>query len=64
MTADLDGEMAPLWIEDMKRVVVDIRRRLFAFDVVFGADILHRRRRPTDQDQKQALGDLRLGQVF
>jgi hypothetical protein len=24
MTADLDGEMAPLWIEDMKRVVVDI----------------------------------------
>src|SRR5271165_4333949 len=24
MTADLDGEMAPLWIEDMKRVVVDV----------------------------------------
>jgi hypothetical protein len=34
MTADLDGEMAPLWIEDMKRVVVDIRHRLLAFDVV------------------------------
>jgi hypothetical protein len=32
--------------------------------VVLGADIPHRRLRPTDQDQKQALGDLRLGQVF
>jgi hypothetical protein len=27
-------------------------------------DIPHWRLRPTDQDQKQALGDLRLGQVF
>jgi hypothetical protein len=32
--------------------------------VVFGADIPHRRLRPTDQDQKQALGDRRLGQIF
>src|ERR1700719_539604 len=64
MTADLDGEVAPLWIEDMKRVVVDIGHRLLAFDVVFGADIPHRRLRPTDQDQKPALGDRRLGQIF
>src|SRR6266404_2537970 len=64
MTADLDGEMAPLWIEDMKRVVVDIGHRFLAFDVVFGADIPHRRLRPTDQDQKQALVDRRLGEIF
>jgi hypothetical protein len=32
--------------------------------VVLRADIPHRRLRPTDQDQKQALGDPRLGQVF
>jgi hypothetical protein len=51
-------------IEDMKRVVVNIGHRLLAFDVVFGADIPHRRLRPTDQDQKQALGDGRLGQIF
>src|ERR1700730_6158124 len=64
MTADLDGQMAPVGVEDMKRVVVDIGHRLLAFDVVFGADIPHRRLRPTDQDQKQALGDRRLGQIF
>src|SRR6202047_4953003 len=52
MTADLDGEMTPLWIEDMKRVVVDIGHRLLAFDVVFGADIPHRRLRPTKTRNK------------
>jgi hypothetical protein len=31
--------------------------RLFSFDVVLRADIPHRRLRPTDQDQKQALGE-------
>src|SRR3981189_1301381 len=30
MPTDLDGEMAPLWIEDMKRVVVDIWHRLLS----------------------------------
>src|SRR5258707_15495273 len=34
MTADLDGEMAPVRVEDVKRVVVDIGHRLLAFDVV------------------------------
>src|SRR5712671_1951187 len=63
MPADLDGEMTPVRIEDVKRVVVDIRGGLLSFDVVFGADIPHRRRRSTDEDQKQALGDRRLGQI-
>ena len=58
MPADLDGQMAPVRIEDVKRVVVDIGHRLLSFDVVLRADIPHRRLRPTDQDQKQALGDL------
>src|SRR5439155_23600785 len=31
--------------------VVDIRHRLLSFDVVFCADIPHRRLRPTDQNQ-------------
>src|ERR1700730_8615489 len=38
--------------------------RLLSFDVVLRADIPHRRLRPTDQDQKQALGDPCLGQIF
>src|SRR4029077_11697273 len=47
MPANLDGQMAPVRIEYMKRVVVDIGHRLFSFDVVLCADIPHRRRRPT-----------------
>src|ERR1700719_562157 len=50
MPADLDGEMTPVRIEDVKRVVVDIRGGLLSFDVVFGADIPHRRWRSTDED--------------
>src|SRR6267142_1282464 len=49
MPADLDGQMAPVRIEDVKRVVVDIGHRLFSFDVVLRADIPHRRLRLTDQ---------------
>src|SRR4051812_49252279 len=64
MAADLDGQMAPVRVEDVKRVVVHIRHRLLSFDVVFRADIPHRRLRPTDQNQKQALGDRRLGEIF
>ena len=33
MAADLDGQMAPVGIEDVKRVVVDIRGRFLSFDV-------------------------------
>src|SRR5260370_25943322 len=64
MAADLDGQMAPVRVKDVKRVVVDIRHRLLSLDVVFRADIPHRRLRPTDQNQKQTLGHRRLGQIF
>src|SRR5258705_13719267 len=64
MAADLDGQVAPVRVEDVKRVVVHIRHRLLFFDVVSRADIPHRRLRPTDQNQKQTLGHRRLGQIF
>ena len=64
MPADLDGEMAPVGVEDVKRIVVDVGHRLLSLDVVLCADIPHRRLRPADQDQKQALGDLGPGQIF
>ena len=41
MPADLDGQMTPVGVEDVKRVVVDIGHRLFSFDVVLRADIPH-----------------------
>ena len=64
MAANLDGQMAPVRIEDVKRVVVDKGHGLFSFDVVLCVDIPHRRLGSTNQDQKQALGDRRLGQIF
>src|SRR3981189_2197198 len=42
----------PCGVQDMKRIVVDVRDRRLSFDVVFGADIPNRRRRSTNQDQK------------
>ena len=64
MAADLDGQMASVRVKDVKRPVVDIGHRLLSLDVVFRADIPHRRLRPTDQNQKQTLGHRRLGQIF
>src|ERR1700757_2585163 len=64
MPADLDGQMAPVGVEDVERIVVDIGHRLFSFDVVLYVDIPHRRLGSANQDQKQALGDRRLGQIF
>ena len=64
MAADLNGEVAPLGIEDMERIVVDIGHRPFWFDVVVGTDVPHRRLGPAHQNQKQALRDLGLCQVF
>ncbi len=64
MSADLDGEMAPVSIEDMERVVIDIGHRHLSLDVVIRADIPHRRLRATDQNHKQAVSDRRLGQIF
>ena len=58
MTADLDGQMSPIRIDNVKRVVVDIRHGFLSLDVVLGADIPHRCLRPSDQNQKQALRDL------
>jgi hypothetical protein len=37
MPADLDGQVAAVAVEDVKRVVVDIWHRLLAFDVVLDA---------------------------
>jgi len=34
MAADFDGDVAPLRIEDMEGVVVDIGHRRFGFDVM------------------------------
>ena len=64
MPADLDREMAPVRVEDVKRIVVDVRHRLFAFDVVLGVHIPHRRLGAANQDQKQALGDRGVGEIF
>src|ERR1700751_5775019 len=47
MPTDLDRQMAPVAITDVKGIVVDVRHRLFSFDVVVRADIPHRCRRPT-----------------
>jgi hypothetical protein len=58
MAADLNGEMAPLRIEDMKRIVVDIGHRPFWFDVMIAGDVPHRRLGSAHQNQKQALADL------
>jgi hypothetical protein len=38
--------------------------RFLSFDVVVGADSPHRGLCPTDEYEKQALGDLGLGQIF
>ena len=63
MAADLDGQMAPVGIEDVKRVVVDIRDRFLSFDVVVGADSPHWGWRPSNQNQEQPLRDFRRGQI-
>ena len=64
MPADLNGDVAPLGIEDMKRVMIDVGHGLLALDVMVGADVPHRRLGAAHQNQKQPLGDLGLCQVF
>src|SRR5271163_4702359 len=61
MPADLDGDMPPVTVENMKRVVVDIG--FLPLKVIIRPDVPHRRLGATDQDQKQAFGDRRLGQI-
>jgi hypothetical protein len=54
MAADLNGDVAPLRIEDVERIVVDVGHRPFWFNVMGGVDIPHRRLGSTHQNQKQA----------
>src|SRR5262245_38441901 len=55
MATDLDGDVSPLGVQNVKGVVIDIGHRLLFLDVVIGTDIPHRRLRPPDQDQEQSL---------
>ena len=64
MPADLDGEVAPFWIEDRKRVMIDVGYRLLTLDVMIGVDIPDGRLGAAQQNQKQASRDLRLCQMF
>jgi hypothetical protein len=52
MAADLDRQVAPVAIENVKGIVVDVRGRRLSFDVVVGADGPNHGRCPTDRDQK------------
>ena len=52
MAADLDRQMAPVAIEDVKGIVVDVRGWRLSFDVVVSADGPNHGRCPTDQNQK------------
>ena len=63
MTADLDRDVAPLGIEDLKRIVIYVGHGLLSLDVMVGSDVPHRRLRAADQDQKQTLRDLRFFEV-
>jgi hypothetical protein len=45
--ADLDGQIAPIGVEDVKRIVVHVGHRLLSFDVVLRTDIPHGRLRPS-----------------
>ncbi len=64
MSTDLDGDMAPFGIEDMKGVVVHVGHGLFAFEMMGAGDVPYRGLGATSQDEKQPLGDLGLGQIF
>jgi len=64
MAADFNRDVAPLGIEDVEGVVVHIGHRLLGFDVMVGADVPHRRLGTAYQNQKQALRNIGLYQVF
>ena len=64
MAADFNRDVAPLGIEDVEGVVVHIGHRLLGFDVMVGADVPHRRLGTAYQNQKQALRNIGLCQVF
>src|SRR5208282_227353 len=62
MPTDLDGDVSPVTVENMKRVVIDVR--LLFLEVIICPDVPHRCLGSADQDQKQAFGDRCLGQIF
>jgi hypothetical protein len=64
ITADLDRDVAPFGIEDMKGVVVYVGHGLFVLEMVRWADIPDGGLGTADEDEKQALGDLGLGPIF
>ncbi len=64
MSADLDGDMAPVRIEDMKPVVIDVGHRLLPLEVVFFADIPYRSLCPSHQHQEQSPSHLRLSEML
>src|SRR5689334_10927315 len=52
MPADLDGDMAPLGIEDMEGVVVHVGHGVFAFEMMGPGDLPNRGLGATHQDEK------------
>ena len=64
MSADLDGDVAPVRIKNMKGVVVDLGHRLFAFQMTGSSDLPNRSLGATHQDEKQSPGDLGLGEII
>ena len=64
MPADLDSDVAPVGIHNMKRVMIYVRHRCLPLEVMIGADIPYRGPRATHQNQEQPSGDLRLGQIL
>src|SRR5258708_1343242 len=61
MSADLDGDMPPVTVENMKRVVVHIW--LLPLKVIIRLHVPHWRLGSTDQDQKQTFVDRRFHQI-
>ena len=64
MAADLDRDVTPVGIHNVKGVVVYVGHRGLALEVMVGADLPYRGPRASDQNQKQPAGDLSLGQVL
>ena len=62
MSADLDGDMAPVTVEYVERVVIDIRRP--PLKVIIRPCVPHRGLGPADQHQKPTFSDGCLGQII
>ena len=58
MAPDFDGDVSPIRIQDVKRIVVYIRHRLFRLDMIVPAHIPYAGLRAAHQDEKQPALDL------